>query len=534
VVVWADDFRLLVENDGVWETVDDENMGFENGMIAGNRNDWFTQHGTFSIEVTDSESHSGMYSLKARQTATLFDKMPLVGEAIQESIGSNLYCYVPLTLHTTDGISTYPKTNRDELNRLKNELAKIDLYNIGADHYVAYVFIAWNVLQHFFPYMDVVDMDWEQKLRQTIQYAINCTDGGEFLRILRKMVFEIRDGAWVQGNASTDIFTRTQLLLFFDYIEGRIVVSASGESAFQSRMAVSASDESVLQIGDIVKTIDGRNAIDILYEFEQHLPGLPQTKRRNALLQLSGVWVEGTPIEILRNNEIHKLFVPQSHSYRRYTRPPARTPFNGIIELETGIFYVNASDYWDINYRFDELAEAKAVIFDFREDRIGAFLDIIPHLTEKPVSFPVLKIPQIIYPNRAGWTYKAEKTIINPEKPTFKSKIIVITPLIGGVGEQIIGLLDYYNLGVIVGSATAGSGVGRANFIFTIRPWRISFSGGKVLKHDGSQLYMKGYEPHYPVTRTLEAFLAGRDEHLEKALEIARRNMKEEPENLIE
>jgi len=44
----------------------------------------------------------------------------------------------------------------------------------------------------------------------------------------------------------------------------------------------------------------------------------------------------------------------------------------------------------------------------------------------------------------------------------------------------------------------------------------------KVLKHDGSQLYLKGFEPDYPVKKTIKAIREERDVYLEKALEVAR------------
>ena len=47
------------------------------------------------------------------------------------------------------------------------------------------------------------------------------------------------------------------------------------------------------------------------------------------------------------------------------------------------------------------------------------------------------------------------------------------------------------------------------------------WTGMKVLKHDGSQLYLKGFEPDYPVKKTIKAIREGRDEYLEKALQIA-------------
>lgn len=48
------------------------------------------------------------------------------------------------------------------------------------------------------------------------------------------------------------------------------------------------------------------------------------------------------------------------------------------------------------------------------------------------------------------------------------------------------------------------------------------WTGMKVLKHDCSQLYLNGFKPDYPVSKMIEAVKEGKDEYLEKALEIAR------------
>jgi hypothetical protein len=56
------------------------------------------------------------------------------------------------------------------------------------------VVILWNLLQHFYPYFDVVEVDWPAELREALRAA--GTDGDEraFLRTLRRMVGAIDDG----------------------------------------------------------------------------------------------------------------------------------------------------------------------------------------------------------------------------------------------------------------------------------------------------------------------------------------------------
>jgi C-terminal processing protease CtpA/Prc len=51
----------------------------------------------------------------------------------------------------------------------------------------------------------------------------------------------------------------------------------------------------------------------------------------------------------------------------------------------------------------------------------------------------------------------------------------------------------------------------------------VTWTGTKVLKHDGSRLHGVGIRPTVPVTQSRAAIAAGRDEFLEKALEIVKK-----------
>lgn len=81
--------------------------------------------------------------------------------------------------------------------------------------------------------------------------------------------------------------------------------------------------------------------------------------------------------------------------------------------------------------------------------------------------------------------------------------------------------VEYYHLGEIVGSATAGT---NGNLAEVTEPsgCRTTFSGLRVTKHDGSRLHLIGIKPTIPAARTIAGVIAGRDEVLEKALAYVR------------
>ncbi len=80
-----------------------------------------------------------------------------------------------------------------------------------------------------------------------------------------------------------------------------------------------------------------------------------------------------------------------------------------------------------------------------------------------------------------------------------------------------MGYVAHYGLGEIVGQSTAGAN-GNVNPLNLPGGFTISWTGMRVLKHDGSQLHTVGIQPTVPATRTIAGVRAGRDELLEVAL----------------
>ncbi len=79
--------------------------------------------------------------------------------------------------------------------------------------------------------------------------------------------------------------------------------------------------------------------------------------------------------------------------------------------------------------------------------------------------------------------------------------------------------IEHYKLGEIVGQPTAGTN-GNVNVINLPGNFRVTWTGMKVVKHDGSQHHLIGIQPTVPAERTIKGVIEGRDEFLEKALEI--------------
>jgi C-terminal processing protease CtpA/Prc len=85
--------------------------------------------------------------------------------------------------------------------------------------------------------------------------------------------------------------------------------------------------------------------------------------------------------------------------------------------------------------------------------------------------------------------------------------------------ETWMGMVEAGHLGTIIGEPTAGTNGNIAN-IPLLGGYSMTFTGMKVLKHDGSRHHGVGIHPNIPVSRTIAGLAAGRDEALEKAIEV--------------
>jgi C-terminal processing protease CtpA/Prc len=82
--------------------------------------------------------------------------------------------------------------------------------------------------------------------------------------------------------------------------------------------------------------------------------------------------------------------------------------------------------------------------------------------------------------------------------------------------EGILGIVEHYALGAIVGQPTAGAN-GTINPFTLPGGYEVTWTGMRVRKHDGSPHHRVGIRPTRPVERTREGVRAGRNEVLQRA-----------------
>ncbi|UCG85081.1 MAG: peptidase S41 [Gemmatimonadota bacterium] len=511
---WFDEYQISVRGEGgAWEPVEITNPGFEQAAESGGPAGWRSGSQGYEYVLETEGAHSGSQSLVVRDrvdwfAGQMFEGRPGLGETVEREIGAGLMARVPLAL-LSDSSGMVVPSDDEKRRELRREIAAVASARATVDEVsvrVAGVVITWNVFQHFYPYFDVIDTDWDEELTTALRQALEDESAQDFYRTMNRLVATLHDGHGRVIHQALSPGMRIPARL--EWVERQVVVTASA-------------DTGVLQRGDVIVSVDGVPAEETLLERERYISGSPQWRRYRSLMEL-GASRDSAPADLVIERDGATLEVAVARSGNVQLTEFARP---NVSEIEAGIYYVNLdnAEMAEIAEHMAEIAQATGVVFDLRGYPNGNH-GVISHLLERPdTSDSWMHVAQMIYPDQedivgwrsAGWNLPALE-------PHIEGMVAFITDGRAiSYAESFMGFIEHYRLGEIVGQPTAGAN-GNVNPFGLPGGFRVTWTGMKVTKHDGSQHHLVGIQPTIPMERTIQGIREGRDELLERALEVVR------------
>lgn len=505
---WFDAIELEVAPaaKGKWKAVALKNGGFEDG---GAYNGWMAPARNYQYTTDATAPFAGKLSLKVEPVPApegpLFEAHTQPGDVVTKPLGSGLMMRMPLAVYS-DTQGTLPHAAASILP--VEEMKAIDPVRMDATDVrlrLADVVVTWNAIQHFYPYFDVVAVDWPSQLRIALRASLADSDAAAHLRTLQRLVAATRDGhGSVDGPGMTP---RYWAPFRAQWIEDRAVIVQSLDERFHA--------------GDIIVTVDGMPAADRVVEAEQMIAGSDQWRRLMAMNGFImgdkdsaisiGLVRDGTPLVIeaqrTRPGPVRQLALPDT-----------------IAELQSGIWYVDLRNATAdaIRDKLETLSTAKGLVFDLRGyPKDSGAAKILNHLINQPDSDRWMWMPEIVWPDHdAPLSLDGHGWELQPApRYRFTGKIAFLTDANAiSQSESILGYIEALKIPT-VGSATAGANGDVRRFKLP-GGYNVGFTGMRVTKHDGSPQHLVGVAPTVPVQPTIAGIKAGRDEVLERSLSI--------------
>jgi C-terminal processing protease CtpA/Prc len=393
------------------------------------------------------------------------------------------------------------------------------LYNRSGDDRatrLADVIIAWNVFQHFYPYFDVVKTDWPAELPKGLKAAATDAGAAEFQKTLQHLVAALKDGHGRVGGPKVRSALNPPVTL--DWVEGQFIVTR-----------VQTGKAEGIAPGDRVLKIDGVPIEKAAADARALISGATdQWIRYRSAGDLSScnadtkkMTLELEPFQPGASKTFELDCAPPKYKDAEwYTEPrPAK-----ITELEPGIMYVDLDRVTESDFTaaIPQLEKAQGVIFDMRGYPGQPGITSLAHLTDSEIRSAKWNVGSAAMPDRLETVYKESGWPVQPKKPYFSARrVFLIDGRAISYAETVMGIVEAFKLGEIVGGPTAGTN-GNVNPFKLPGGYNISWTGMKVLKHDGSQHHGIGILPTVPASRTRKGVAEGKDEILAKGLEVVK------------
>lgn len=397
----------------------------------------------------------------------LFDNFPKQ-RSITASLVLGKHWDIPIVL---PDLESKTKTKKGILYRKKINVTQV----FKEDMYIANSIILWNIIQHFYPYHEEINLDWESALIQILSEAVTIQSDQQFDCFIKKCSEKIKDGhSFVSHKSEGKMMTLPFELTLAD---NEIIVSRTGIKN--------------IKVGDKILSIDGQKAQKHFNTLKKLISGSESWKKWNALERFgTGKQYSIADIELERSGKIHPVSVKRD--WPKYKN-------NYCQKLDDDVYYIDLTQIYEVDTllkKIDELNAAKGIIFDIRGYLTFEHTKLLSHfITQKDTVCNWIKTPKIILPNQAENNYEEIGWKLEIEKPTIQVPMIFLTNGKAiSASESFLLFIKHYQIGKIIGEPTAGAN-GSRNWQELLGDYSFHWTGEIVKKFDGSNFHNIGVIP---------------------------------------
>jgi hypothetical protein len=498
-----DDIRLSVLRNEKWEPVTIVNGEFES------QNGW-KKAGTLpeivNAKITEGGAVQGKFWMNLSLPKEILSDpiesiAPKPGVNTRVQLTEGLAAIVPTVLDDESAKITREQTQA--LVELKKNLERISSSVAVPSQSIADVVVTWAALRHFYPYWDVVKVDWNERLFPYLKSAVSKDETPEaHLNLMRRLLVEIKDG---HAGVYSSKIALGSLPIAVRIIENEFIVVAS------------KSDK--IKTGDVISMINGVPAMQWFLQKRELVSGSEQWRDRTTLSFYLERGTRNSTITLnIEQDDGESKNVELSYTEQtpaRIIRPET------VSQLKPGIWYIDLTRANPdiINERLSDLTNAKGVVFDVRGYPTDAAMTLLPHLIDNAEKDRWMHVPLFVAPGGNALEWDSVGWDLEPKKPLITSNRVFITNSEAiSYAESVMGYIKDRKLGYIIGSSTAGT---NGNVVRIDLPSGLiaMFTGMRVTRHDGtSRFHLIGIQPDQNVEPTISGVRTGQDTLLDAAV----------------
>ncbi|WP_354360069.1 S41 family peptidase [Pedobacter sp. UYP30] len=384
----------------------------------------------------------------------------------------------------------------------------------------------WAMINYFYPYRDVIGEDWNKVLSSSLPDFINAKNDLDYSLATLKIISRVKDthaNIWGYNKAMDDYKGKYAAPFQARFIENKLVILALHTDTLDVRK--------VLVLGDVISKIDGILVKDLV---KKYLPIAAASNYDTQLRVLSTDFLlrsnqSKLKLTIQRGSKIFDYDVPMGSIWLAY-KDELRDKSVAYKVFDNNIALVYPGKYK--NSMLPEIKEdfkkAKGMIIDMRcypsdfmPYKFGAYLK------EQLTPFAKFTIGSLSFPGSFRFSNPVEnggsQSELNREIDHFKGNVVVIVNSTTQSQAEFTTMAFQSSPKVrVTGSTTAGAD-GDVSQIILPGGIYTMISGIGVYYPNGTPTQRVGVKIDYPIYPTIKGVAAGKDELMEKAIEILKK-----------
>lgn len=379
------------------------------------------------------------------------------------------------------------------------------------------LFRLWNVIEYYAPNRSLTLHPWEEVLTSYIPRMGVETDPVRFSRLYFRLIRELNDG---HAYAPIEmLFGQRMLPVWPLQAEGRLFVGHS--------------DDSLLERGDEVVAIDGEPISERLELLREYASRSNEASLRQAL-RYYGLCTRRDTAEVVRRragacDTLRVATVPYGSVSPIYDPAQLAQPPFRLLTDSVGYIYAGTFTREHLAEVGQALPRTRALIIDLRTYPLkvdGALIALIGQslrtesVVVRQALYQTLALPGLFY-RQEQWLFEDFGEVAARCTEPYKGRVILLVDEMTQSNPEFQAMaFQSCPQTLTIGSPTSGA---NGSIVWIPLPGQMtSFSGIGALYPDGTQPQTVGVRLDVEVLPTAEGLQAGRDEVLERALELAR------------
>ena len=379
------------------------------------------------------------------------------------------------------------------------------------------LFRYWNMIQYFFPYRQNMDKDWDHVLKEYIPTFIKAENELEYELAVLQIIADVQDthaNLWGGGDKINNLRGHFYPPFHVRFIEEKLVLTDYYNPGLKKVAG--------LEVGDIITHINNKPVKTIVDSLKPFYPASNQVARlRNMSQDLLRSDKEEISIQYESSEESIKknlaLYEKDSlNYYSRYQKEDKKS--YKVMDGNIGYVTLESIKDEDVPKIKNSFKSTDGIIIDIR-NYPSAFVPF------KLGSFFVSSSTPFAKFTKGSITTPGEFTFSKPVKipassQTYKGKLVVIVNSFTQSQAEYTAMA--FRAGqntTVIGNTTAGAD-GNISTIMLPGGLRTLISGIGVYYPDGKPTQRIGIVPDVEVKPTIKGIRDGKDELLQKAIEI--------------